>query len=182
MVGATPKHRRTDLARSPLVFDITPLKRQPGHRLPFVLSIEPPPGVVLATAEVVTDQLHIALQLEIVGEQLVAAGMIEVEWTGPCRRCLEDRSDRTEVAVQEIFEKAPVEGETYFLDKDEVDLEAMIRESVLLSLPVAPLCSDACSGPAPERFPTSVVADEVEPAEPPADPRWAALSDLTFEE
>ena len=79
----------------------------------------------------------------------------------------------------------PADGETYALGKDEVDLEPMVRETVLLNLPVAPLCSETCEGPDPDRFPTSVVIDEPleeEPPEPAVDPRWAGLAQLTFDE
>ena len=84
--------------------------------------------------------------------------------------------------MQEIFERVPVEGETYALGENEVDLEPMVRESVLLNLPVAPLCSESCSGPDPERFPTTVASDDAEPAEAKPDPRWAALDELSFDD
>ena len=172
------------MASGPLVVDITPLKRQPGTQKPFKHSLPPPEGVVLVTANVTATQLHIDLQLEVAGEELIAQGTINVEWNGPCRRCLEHQDGTTEITTREIFEKAPVEGETYPLDENDVDLEPMIREAVLLGLPVAPLCSIDCAGPDPSRFPTSVAADEPERSEEerPADPRWAALSDLTFDD
>jgi len=177
------KHRVTELAPSPLVVDITPLKRQPGTQRPFKESLAPPAGVVLESAEVTATQLHLDLQMEMRGEEIVAQGTITVEWNGPCRRCLEHQDGSTEFKIQEIFQRPPVEGETYYLDKDDVDLEPMVRESVLLNMPVAPLCSLDCAGPDPERFPTSVESDEVpDGAEPPADPRWAALSEITFDD
>lgn len=144
----------------------------------------PPAGVVLETAEVTATQLHINLQLEVAGEELIAQGTITVEWNGPCRRCLEVQDGTTETATREIFQMRPVDGETYKLEENDVDLETMIRETVLLNMPIAPLCSEDCAGPDPGRFPTSVVQDVVvdEDAEPPADPRWAALSELTFDD
>ena len=54
----------------------------------------------------------------------------------------------------------------------------MVRDAVLLALPLAPLCADACAGPAPDEFPTGPVATE----EQPVDPRWAALTQLEFDE
>ena len=55
----------------------------------------------------------------------------------------------------------------------------MVRDAVLLALPLAPLCGDDCRGPAPEAFPTGV-GDDDRPG-PLADPRWAALAELDFE-
>lgn len=170
--------------RSRLVVDITPLKRQPGTQKPFQKSMPPPEGVVLETAGVTATQLHIDLQLEVAGEELIAQGTISVEWNGPCRRCLEHQDGTTAIATREIFQKAPIEGETYHLDENDVDLEPMIRETVLLNLPIAPLCSADCAGPDPSRFPTSVAPDKTDAAgdDKPADPRWAALSELKFDD
>ena len=178
-----PKHRGTRrVAKSTLVVDITPLKRQPGTQRRFVLSLPPPDGVVLESAEVRATQLHLDLQLEGVGEEIVAQGSVKVDWTGPCRRCLEDRDGSTDIELREVFQRQPIEGETYPLAENDVDLEPMIRETVLLNMPVAPPCSDDCAGPDPGRFPTTVAVDADPDAEPPADPRWAALSEITFDE
>ncbi len=95
----------------------------------------------------------------------------------------------------------PTEGETYALDRDVVDLEPLVRDAVLLSLPLAPLCANDCQGPAPEAFP-AIVEDDVavvspQPGslradadadaadleeEPRRDPRWAALDQLRLDE
>ncbi len=172
------------MAKSALVVDITALKRKPGSRQHFEMSLPPLDGLVLASAEVQATALHLDLQLEVAGAELISQGSIGIDWTGPCRRCLEDQAGSTSVEVREIFQRKPVDGETYPLDENEADLEPMIREAVLLHLPVAPLCSEECAGPEPERFPTTVVVDpdpDDEP-EPAADPRWAALSELTFDD
>jgi len=137
---------------------------------------------VLETAEVTATELHIDMQLEVAGEELIAQGTINVDWNGPCRRCLENQDGTTTIETREIFQRKPIEGETYCLDENDVDLEPMVRETVLLNLPVAPLCATDCAGPDPTRFPTSVVVDPDPDAEPPADPRWAALSEITFDD
>ncbi len=170
------------MVTSALTVDITPLKRKPGTQHHFELSFPPPEGVVLETAEVRATQLHLDLKLEGAGEELIAFGQILVDWTGPCRRCLEDRDGTTTITLREVFQARPVEGETYLLAENEVDLEPMVRETVLLNLPVAPLCSEDCAGPDPDRFPTTVVVEPDPDEPPPADPRWAALSEITFNE
>mgnify|MGYP006088846457 CR=1 FL=1 len=169
------------MAKSALVVDITPLKRQPGKQSRFELSVPPPDGVVLGTAEVRTTQLHLNLQLEGAGEEIIAQGLITVDWIGPCRRCLEDRDGSSNIRLREVFQTRPIEGETYLLAENEVDLEPMIREAVLLNLPIAPLCSEDCAGPDPSRFPTTVAVEPEPDVESPGDPRWAALSEITFD-
>ena len=58
----------------------------------------------------------------------------------------------------------------------------------MLALPLSPLCTNGCVGADPERFPTSPedavseAEDGDEDGDPPIDPRWAALSELTFDE
>ena len=120
------------------------------------------------------------LVVEVIGDDLVVSGSIHAHWRGECRRCLEGVTGELEVSVREIFEPRPVEGETYPLVDGIVDLEPMIREAVLLALPLAPLCSQGCAGPDPDRFPT-LGGDTPSDAEQPRDPRWAALDELRFD-
>jgi uncharacterized metal-binding protein YceD (DUF177 family) len=54
----------------------------------------------------------------------------------------------------------------------------MVRDAVLLALPLSPLCEEACGGPDPEAHPVITADDEVVPLE---DPRWAALKELRFD-
>jgi uncharacterized metal-binding protein YceD (DUF177 family) len=56
----------------------------------------------------------------------------------------------------------------------------VLAQALVLELPLAPLCGPDCQGPDPERFPAQVATDDVD-AEPPRDPRWAALDALRFE-
>jgi uncharacterized metal-binding protein YceD (DUF177 family) len=97
-----------------------------------------------------------------------------------------------EVDVQELFEAAPTPGETYLLEGDHIDLTQLVHDAIVLGLPLSVLCSETCAGPDPERFPATVESDDANghghhgdeegEAEPPADPRWAALRELRFEE
>jgi uncharacterized protein len=85
-----------------------------------------------------------------------------------------------EVDLSEVFEARPTPGETYPIQGDDIDLEPVVRDAVLLHLPLAPLCGDDCRGPAPDAFPA--VPADVAGAEsgdaPVRDPRWAALDVL----
>lgn len=121
--------------------------------------------------------------LEAIGDDIVATGTVCAPWTGLCRRCLGEVTSQVCADVREIFQRHPVEGETYLLGDGVVDLGPMVAESVLLALPLAPLCSTECAGPDPDRFP-AVPGDE-EPAGEVTemrDPRWAVLDELRFDE
>jgi uncharacterized protein len=84
------------------------------------------------------------------------------------------------VELSEVFEPQPTPGETYPIDGDDLDLEPLVRDAVLLHLPLAPLCREDCRGPAPEVFPAVVAGEGAEEPDdgPPRDPRWAALDVL----
>jgi uncharacterized protein len=100
-------------------------------------------------------------------------------WEGECRRCLETTGGVVTVEVSEVFEHDPVEGETYLLGPDLLDLAPALRDALALALPLAPLCDEACAGPDPEAHPVATTSDDE--GQPLADPRWAALDGLRFD-
>ena len=83
-------------------------------------------------------------------------------------------------AVRELFEVDPIEGQTYPLEGEEIDLELPVRDALLLDLPAAPLCRDDCAGLCPacgaDWNQRSCDCDMTIP-----DPRWDALRELTFD-
>lgn len=133
--------------------------------------------LVVATTRVPADEaIAVDLLLESVSDGVVVDGTVNATWAGECRRCLETVTGRLCVEVREVFSSAGDSDDTYPIADDEIDLEPLVRDAVLLSLPSAPLCRDDCAGPDPDRYPATV-----EGADAVADPRWAALSELRFE-
>ena len=88
----------------------------------------------------------------------VADGRVAGEWAAECRRCLEEVRGPLDVPLHEVFEWTPTEGETWPIRDQRIDLAPPAREAAVLALPLAPLCSRDCAGPAPERFPTGPAA------------------------
>jgi uncharacterized protein len=132
------------------------------------------------------DDVVVDVMLEAIAhDSVTATGVVRAPWEGECRRCLQPVSGTLEARVQEVFEANPVDGDTYPLDHDHLDLEPMVRDVVLLHLPLAPLCAEDCQGPAPDEVPVAVADDSdeagAEVAAAPADPRWAALEGLRFD-
>jgi uncharacterized protein len=165
-----------------MVVDVAGIRRVAGTRKRIERSAVLA-GLAVADVAVVEDAaVEVDAVLESVSDQVVVAGTVRADWVGSCRRCLDEVTGRIEVDVREVFDPRPVEGETYRLAGDSLDLEPMVRDAVLLNLPLAPICDDACPGPDPEH---PVGADGTAPAgaegEPEPDPRWAALRDLRFE-
>jgi uncharacterized protein len=161
----------------PLVVGVTELRKRSGSRRTVTTDVELP-GLAISSAAVPPGgEVHVELELESVPESVVATGTVEAPWQGECRRCLRTVTGTLRADVREVFELHPVEGETYPLVDDHVDLEPVVRDAVMLSLPLAPLCDDDCRGPDPDEFP---IAGEGSEAKEP-DPRWSALGDLRFD-
>ncbi len=91
----------------------------------------------------------------------VAVGRVVGAWTAECRRCLEEVRGPLEAPMREVFEWEPTEGETWPIDDQRIDLAPAAREAAMLALPLAPLCSEDCAGPVPERFPTGPAAADL---------------------
>jgi uncharacterized protein len=161
---------------------VTELRRRPGTQREVTLTT-PVPGLAISTAHVPDDGvIAIDVVLEAIDGAITVTGTIVAPWEAECRRCLDDTRGVETIPVREVFEVRPTPGETYPIDGDHIDLEPVVRDSVLLSLPLAPLCGPDCRGPAPETFP-AIVPDEVDedPGERPPDPRWAALDELRLD-
>lgn len=162
--------------------DIAKHKRSPGTRYPLTGRFAGLEGMALPSVDVAATEFEVDLQLEMIGDQLSVAGSITADWEGLCRRCVETMNESSVSDVKEIFELDPSEGETYLRERDFADLRPMIIEAVSLSLPVVPLCREDCPGPDPTNFPSVAPAGEQAEKAPPADPRWAGLAALEFDD
>lgn len=120
------------------------------------------------------------LTAEAHGKQVVVVGTVTAPWVGECRRCLEPAAGTLQVSLREVFDRDPVDGETWPIQGDSIDLAPVLAQALVLDLPIAPLCGPDCLGPDPERFPAQVETD-LQDEEPPRDPRWAGLDALRFD-
>ena len=112
-------------------------------------------------------------------------------WEGECRRCLTLITEPLEIDLNVSFLpdlNDDDDADAYPIEGDVIDVGEVVREELMLALPLSPLCTNGCVGADPERFPTSPedavseAEDGDENGDPPIDPRWAALSELTFDE
>ncbi|WP_350349979.1 DUF177 domain-containing protein [Agromyces sp. G08B096] len=123
----------------------------------------------------VGSELDIDVRLESVHEGILATAEIDAVAEGECGRCLIDIALPVEVEFQELFAYHSGEAFEYEVQDDHVDLEPLIRDAVVLSLPFQPVCRPDCPGLDPE---TGLrLADHPELVTPEhSDPRWAALA------
>jgi DUF177 domain-containing protein len=172
----------------PFVVPIADLRRRVGNRRALRRAVEVSaaewPESVAGTTVPADGEIDLDVVLESVLDGVTVTGTLRAPWRADCRRCLEPVEGEIDVDVQELFEAHPTLGETYLLDGDHIDLEPLVRDAVLLALPLSALCAPDCAGPDPERFPAAVEPEPAEQADPapPADPRWAVLRDVRFDE
>ncbi len=130
-------------------------------------------------SEVAADRpIVVDVTLERVSDGIVVRGTVTAAWEAACSRCLAPVGGEVALRVGELYERRPLEGETYLLSEDDViDLEPLIRDALLLDLPAVPLCRSDCAGLCPgcgaDHNLTTCECDNREP-----DPRWDALRSL----
>jgi len=107
----------------------------------------------------------------------------------PCARCVEPVLTALEADFDLIFRPAAADAEATersitapeteigYYQKDSLSLEDVLREQVLLSLPVRTLCKPDCKGLCP-RCGENRNSQSCHCEEGPGDPRWEALSGL----
>jgi uncharacterized protein len=122
----------------------------------------------------IVEPVRLDLVLERVPDGIVARGELHARWEAECSTCLRELAADLDVGVGELFEPHPLDDDTYPVEGHEIDLEQLVRDALVLELPLAPACDDAACAPATSPEVLVGAAD----ADAPADPRWAALSEL----
>jgi uncharacterized protein len=125
-------------------------------------------------------QLH--LRLESVMEGVLVSGTVDVPVTGQCARCLEPVQDTLQLDVQELYayegsttEATSGEDEVRRIEGEQIDLAPLVRDTVVLTLPLSPTCTPDCAGlcaDCGERL-DDLPADHSHEV---VDPRWAGLA------
>jgi uncharacterized protein len=161
--------------------DVRDLLRRPGssRTLEIEQAIE---GLRTQLAHVPEDRpLGARLLVESVVEGVLASGPLTGVMVVHCARCLAPSESEFTLEVQELFAPgATPDDEAYPLVEGFLDLEPMIRDAVLLSMPLAPLCRPDCLGLCGRCGGDRNVGECSCP--PEVDPRWSPLIGLRLEE
>jgi DUF177 domain-containing protein len=179
------RHKQLDshpTSKSPWVINTRELGRRPGTMRTYQRTIPAPEGFGLEVIGIpVGAPINLELRLESASEGVFVSGTAHAELVGECSRCLEPIADEITVRLGELF-AYPDTATVATTDEDEVsrvvddliDTEQMVRDVVVLELPLVPLCQEDCRGLCPEcgeRW-----ADLApEHSHETLDARWAAL-------
>jgi uncharacterized protein len=185
--------------RGPLVFDMRSLSRQAGSSRTETRVVPAPTDLRLELVSVPEgSDVELLLRFDAVTEGVLVTGTATAVATGECARCLGPVASTVTVSLLELYqypeerprgskrqenwhdeaEDSDDADEVRFLDGDLLDLEPAFRDTVVLALPIAPLCRDDCPGlcvtcgvPLAEAGPGHGHEDQ-------PDPRWAGLEKL----
>jgi DUF177 domain-containing protein len=158
---------------SELRIDVADLLSHAGARRDVTLRAEV--DTLRGSAATIDGPVTVRASLQRVSEGIVVRGDVTARWVAQCSMCLRGIEEELTVHVDELFEPSPVEGETYPLDAHELDLEQLVRDALLLELPLAPHCPEPCAS---DQIVAASNADEADERDEPTDPRWAPLAEL----
>lgn len=171
------------MTSNPWLIPITTLRRSIGNRLQEHRSGRIGELRVADTRTPEDAEVAADVVLDSVDGGIEVAATVLAPWEGECRRCLRPVGGELRCQVRELYRPRPPrerpdeDEETYPLSGELLDLRPLVRDAVLLELPIAPLCREDCAGLCP-----TCGADLNEarcdcPA-PGGDLRWAALDVL----
>lgn len=174
-------------AASPYVLGVHQLGRRPGASMQFQRTV--PAGESWQTPVMAIpsgSDVELDLLAESVIEGVLLSGVARTQSVGECSRCLEPVTEPVVAEVGELClweDRAEVEAEEGELDEepilvveDRIDIADAVRDSLLLALPLVPLCSPDCPGLCAQCGVR--LADHPEHRHEVLDPRWSALEAL----
>jgi uncharacterized protein len=170
--------------RDPFVIDTLTLGRRPGSMRKDSYTVPAPAdlGVEMVSVPEGTE-IELDFRLEAVMEGVLVSGTARASLAGECARCLDPVTSSIEVEFQELYVYSDTRsGES--ADEDErrlegdlIDLEPVVRDAMVLALPLSPLCRDDCPGLCTD---CGVRLADAGPDHhhDAVDPRWAALQGM----
>jgi len=159
------------------------LPRRAGEMKEYQLNLDLDAPIGIDVIAVPKGILKIHLRLESVTEGVLATGDLQTVAKGECIRCLDPINLELDRNFQELyFYKADPEAEDQLLmDGDVINLEAPIRDAIVLALPINPVCDEDCEGLCPDCGQKWSELPE-EHAHQQVDARWSALKGLLEED
>lgn len=168
----------THFHKTPWTVDVYDIIHRPGEMREREFAVAAPERFGNAVIGVDAGaSVRIDLRLESLHDGILVTADVDASAGGECVRCLIEVEHPVEVDIQELFAYSHDEAFEYEVQDDHVDLEPVIRDAVVLSLPFQPVCQEDCLGLCPECG-VRLLDNPDHLHEEPVDPRWAALAGL----
>lgn len=153
-----------------------------GLDLEFEETFEPDPFKPLSPVKA-------SLHVDKFGSEVFVKGMVRAALELECGRCLKPFSYEADLEVDVVYRPvSELEGEekheikddeldTGFYEGDELEIQDLLKEQIILSIPIKPLCSESCRGICPACG-TDLSTDTCECEEKATDSRLEILKNL----
>lgn len=174
--------------RSEMVLDTKLVGRRPGTMSELTREVGAPSDFGTVVMRVEQGQpLTLDLRLESVVEGVLVTGSVRGTATGACVRCLDPVTHPVDGAFQELFVYAERHAHHHEVGDEDaaeesrvedglIDLEPLLRDTVVPALPFQPVCRADCPGLCSECG--AALAQDPDHRHDAIDPRWAALGGL----
>ena len=164
--------------KTPYTINVRDLVNRPGEMREHESTIQVPEHLGEGLLQVREGRdLTTTVRLESVHEGILVSGEVHTVADGHSARTLKEMQQAVEVEFQELFAYSLDEAFDYQVLDDHVDLEPVIRDAVVLSLPFQPELPD-------DEFDFELgngihlVLSDSREDQPPVDSRWAALAEF----
>ena len=163
--------------KNPYLVNVRDIVNRPGEQRERALRFPSPERMGAGLAWVPEGrEIVIDLRVESVHEGILATGTVDTVADAQSARTLDEFELPVEVEFQELFAYPSEVPSDYTVQGDHVDLEQVVRDAVVLSLPFQPMSPQEVDDiDLPDGI-TLVLADKEREA--PIDQRWAALARL----
>ena len=150
------------MARSPYVISLIDLPRQEGAHMVWEQCLRASEDIGVEMIGVRRgEDIDIRLTLASVSEGVYVSGVVTTPVHGQCSRCLRDidteiREDIAELVLYpERYDALVAQGDedasqAHVVVDEQIDIEPIIRDAIVLSLPFVPVCREDCRGLCPE--------------------------------
>ena len=163
---------------NPYLIQIHDLMHKVGSLRRLELTFPAPEALNNGIASIpVHGEIDIDGRLESVHEGILVTANVQAEAKTECSRCLDPLELDVDVEFQELFAYSLTDEDDLVITDDSIDLEQVVRDAVVLSLPFQPICSNDCEGLCVECG-AKLKENPQHVHEAPVDPRWNALKNL----
>lgn len=129
----------------PFLIHVGELRRAPGE--PRHHRVEADVDWAAGSSRVSPGPVRADVDLIATSGGVVVTGRVHAGIVHQCVRCLRDYGDDVTVSFSHLVEDASTSGDDgYELTGEFVDLEPILRDEVMLSLPLVTRCGDDCPG------------------------------------
>ncbi|MFM6978080.1 MAG: YceD family protein [Micrococcales bacterium] len=135
------------MAKSVYTVNVHDLMHKAGQMRVHRLELDLPEAMGNGIAAIpVGEEMDVDLRLESVHEGILATGEVFSEAKAECSRCLDPVTIPVEVDFQELFAYSLTNEDDFAIEDENIDLEQVILDAVVLSLPFQPICKKDCLG------------------------------------